>query len=132
MAITWQVHDSGRLDVVFAGPYTAEESERVMTDIYAQPGLSRPLRFLVDVRQTTPPDTEFVVRAITFWQLHITDMWGARIAVVTATEGQMNMAGISSDTVEWRNLPFTVRPFRESEWEDAELWLASPPDASAP
>jgi hypothetical protein len=129
MPITWRRNAAGRIDVAFAEPYSTQESERVMKEIYSQPGLARPLRFLVDVRASTPPDTEFVVNAINFWQLHVRDMWGARVAVVAATDGQMGMADISEQSVEWRNLPFTVRAFRESEWQEAERWLAQKEDA---
>ena len=124
MPITWQLGDGGRIDILFSGPYTIQESEKVMERIFAQPGLSRPLRFLIDVRQSAPPDTEFVVNAITFWQLHISDMWGAKVAVVAATEGQVGMAHMSEQSVEGRDLPFTLRAFREAEWKDAERWLA--------
>jgi hypothetical protein len=124
MPITWRVGDGGRIHILFTGPYTSAEAEHVMNEIYASPGIAQPLRFLVDVRQTTPPDAEFVVNAITFWQLHVHDMWGAKIAVVTATEGQMSMANVSEQSVEWRDLPFTVRAFREADWSEAERWLA--------
>jgi hypothetical protein len=124
MAITWRVGNGGRIDVLFAGPYTSRESEDVMKEIYAQPGVARPLRFLVDVRQSNPPDTEFVINAVTFWQMHVHEMWGAKIAVVVATDGQKGMADISESSVEWRDLPFTLRAFREAEWKDAERWLA--------
>lgn len=126
MPITWRVGNRGRIDISFDGPYTTEESERVMQEVYARPDLQRPLRFLVDVRRSTPPDAEFVVNAVTFWQMHVHDMWGAKIAVVVATDSQMGMADVSSQTVEWRDLPFMLRAFRESEWEDAERWLDAP------
>ena len=124
MPINWRLSDGGRIDITFSDPYTQRESEKVMTDIYAKPGLDYPLRFLVDVRQSSPPDTEFVFNAITFWQLHVNDMWGAKIAVVAATDGQTGMADMSERTAEWRQLPFTVRSFREREWDDAVRWLA--------
>jgi hypothetical protein len=99
-----------------------------MQEVYGRTDLQRPLRFLVDVRRSTPPDAEFVVNAVTFWQMHVHDMWGARIAVVAATDGQMGMADISSQTVEWRDLPFMLRAFREDQWKDAERWLETPAD----
>ena len=122
MPITWRANN-GRIDVIFTGVYTTAESERVMREIYAQPNLGRPLRFLVDVRHTSPPDTEFVVNAVTFWQLHVQDMWGAKVAVVAATDGQLGMADVSERAAESRELPFTVRAFREADWDDAERWL---------
>jgi hypothetical protein len=125
MPITWQMNDRGRIDIRFDGSYTTQESEQVMKEIYAHPGVRRPLRFLVDVRHTTPPDTEFVVNAVNFWQLHVHDMWGAKVAVVTATDGQMGMADVSEQSIEWRDLPFTLRGFREGEWRDAERWLGA-------
>ncbi len=124
MPITWQTNEGGRIDIVFSGPYTSQESEQVMKEIYAKPGVPRPLRLLVDVRKTTPPDAEFVVNAVTFWQLHVREMWGAKIAVVAATDGQKSMADSSQQSVEWRDLPFSVRAFREAEWQDAETWLS--------
>ena len=125
MPITWRPGDNGRIDVAFTAPYTTAESERVMKEIYERDDIARPLRFLVDVRQTSPPDAEFVVNAITFWQLHVSEMWGAKIAVVTATAGQLGMAHVSEQSAEGRDLPFKVRAFRESEWTDAERWLAA-------
>jgi hypothetical protein len=123
MPISWRVSDEGRIDISFADPYTIVESEKAMTEIYAQPGLQRPLRFLVDVRQSSPPNADFVLNAISFWQMHVSDMWGAKIAVVTATEGQAGMADMSGRAAEWRQLPFTIRPFPEAEWDEAVRWL---------
>jgi hypothetical protein len=124
MPITWRVGDGHRADVLFSGAYSAEESERVMKEIFAEPRLPRPLRLLVDVRHTVPPDAEFVVNAVTFWQLHVRDMWGARVAVVAATDSQLVMASVSEQAIEGRELPFTLRAFHESDWDRAERWLA--------
>jgi hypothetical protein len=127
MPITWRVSGSGgRIDVVFTDPYTGPESEKVMREIFAAPGVTRPLGLLVDVRHSAAPDTEFVVNATTFFQLHVHEMWGAKVAVVAATEGQVGMGHMSERTAESRDLPFTVRVFRESEWHEAEQWLGHP------
>jgi hypothetical protein len=126
MPITWRLGSKGRIDITFSDPYTQRESEKVMAEIYAKAELDRPLRFLVDVRQSSPPDTEFVFNAITFWQLHVNDMWGAKIAVVTATDSQTGMADMSERTAEWRQLPFTIRSFQERELDDAVRWLEPP------
>jgi hypothetical protein len=123
MPITWQVNDTGRVDVVFLDPYSMAESERVMKDVYADKRPSRPLRFLVDVRHSTPPDTEFVSSAITFWQLNVKHMWDAKVAVIASTDRQVGMGQMSERTTESRKLPFTIRVFRESEREEAEKWL---------
>ena len=104
-------------------PYTREESEKVMKEVYAQPAVKRPLRFLVDVRTSTPPDTDFVGNALTFWQLHVSEMRGARIAVIAATEGQTRMAHMSELSAESRELPFTMRVFSPREFDDAVRWL---------
>jgi hypothetical protein len=122
MPITWRMSRNW-VDVKFSDPYTLPESESVMKEIFAQPAVPRPLRFLVDVRSSTPPDMEFVSSAITFWQLHIDKMWGAKIAIVTGTEKQARMAHVSEMTAESRELPFTLRVFDQSEWADAEQWL---------
>jgi hypothetical protein len=122
MPITWRPRGS-RIDIVFSDPYTVQESEKVMKEIYADPRLRRPLRFLVDVRQSAPPDTDFVGNSITFWQLHVSDMRDARVAIVTATEGQDRMAHISERSAESRELPFTLGVFHGSQWADAERWL---------
>jgi hypothetical protein len=123
MPIRWRVGAGGIVDVLFSDPYTLAESEQAMKEIYARPGLARPLRFLVDVRKSAPPDTEFVANAITFWQLHVSDMWGAKVAVVADSERQVGMAHMSERTAASRELPFTVRVFHGSEWEEAERWL---------
>jgi hypothetical protein len=125
MPITWQLAPSGHVEIVFSDPYSQIEAEKVMTHIYSEPGVPRPLRFLVDVRQSTPPDAEFVVNAITFWQLHVSHMWNAKIAVVAATERQAGMAELSELSAESRDLPFTIKRFYESERGDAERWLNS-------
>jgi stage II sporulation SpoAA-like protein len=125
VAITWQLNGN-RIDIVFSDPYTLAESEKVMREIFADARAKRPLRFLVDVRQSTPPDSEFVGNAITFWQAHISHMWNARIALVAATDAQARMGRLSGDTAESRALPFTVRVFPESDWGAATSWLDSP------
>lgn len=127
MPITWQVSDTGRIDLVFSDPYSIAESETAMKRIFADPSVGRPLRFLVDVRQSQPPDTEFVANAISFWQMHISNMWDAKVAVVAASERQVGMAHMSERAAESRELPFTVRVFREAEWKEAERWLAMTP-----
>ena len=123
MPITTRANGGPWIDVLFSDPYTREESEQVMKAIFAQPGLARPLRFLVDVRQSTPPDAEFVVNAITFWQLHVSDMWGARVAILTASEGQAEMAELSEHYAQWRELPFTLRRFGKDDEGVATDWL---------
>ena len=125
MPITWQ-RTGSRIDIRFSDPYSLPESEKVMKEIYARPDIPRPLRFLVDVRHAAPPDTEFVGNAITFWQLHVTQMWGAKVAVIAATDGQVRMGHVSELTAESRDLPFTLRVFRDSEGEAAEQWLTAP------
>lgn len=124
MPIIWQVTEGDRVDIVFSNPYTTAESEKVMNEIYARPGLSRPLRFLVDVRQSAAPDVDFVANAITFWQLHINDMWNAKVAVVTANPIQAGMGRISERAAQSRELPFAVRVFGDEEWDEAKRWLA--------
>jgi hypothetical protein len=122
MPITWRMNASW-IDVKFSDPYTLPESETVMKEIFGQPGLTCPLRFLVDVRPSAVPDTEFVGNAITFWQLHVDKMWGAKVAIVTRTEGQARMAHVSELTARSRELPFTLRVFDESELVQAQRWL---------
>ena len=123
MPITWRVN--GRwVDVVFTDPYTLHEAEAVMKEIYRQPGLARPLRFLVDVREAAVPNTEFVANAIMFWQLNVAHMWGAKVAIVTGTDRQARMAHISESTAESRELPFTVEVFDASARGQALQWLA--------
>ena len=123
MPITWRA--TGKwVEIVFSDPYTQPESERIMRDVFADPRVTRPLRFLVDVRDSAPPDSEFVGNAITFWQAHIDQMWGAKVAVVTATEGQVRMGRLSESTAESRELPFAIRSFSESEMAEAVRWLA--------
>jgi SpoIIAA-like len=123
MPITWRVGGGSIVEIVFSDPYTIADSEHAMKEIFARQSLPRPLRFLVDVRQSTPPDTEFVASAITFWQLHVGEMWDAKIAVVAANERQLGMAQMSERTVASRELPFTVRVFEQLELEKAEQWL---------
>ena len=124
MPITWRMSPDG-IDITFSDPYSLEEAERVMKEIFARPDVPRPLRLLVDVRTTTPPTTEFVSNAIMFWQLHVDKMWGAKIAIVTGTSGQTRMAQVSERTAEWRELPFTLRPFEAAEWAQAREWLVA-------
>ena len=123
MPITWRVNDTGRVDVLFSDPYSIAESEKVMTQIFADTRPARPLRFLVDLRNSAAPDVEFVASAITFWQLHVSSMWGAKVAVVALNERQLDMGHMSERTAESRELPFTVRVFPESSSNDAERWL---------
>ena len=120
--IAWNVN-AGRVDVVFSDPYDIAEAERTMKEIYGTPGIGRPLRMLVDVRRSAPPDTEFVVNAINFWQLHVSEMWGARVAVIAASMAQVDMGEMSQRSAESRELPFSVRTFVESEQAEAERWL---------
>ena len=124
MPITWQVnHRTGWIDITFSDPYTLDQAERVMKDVFAQLGLSRPLRFLVDVTGSTPPDSAFVVNATTFWQMHAGDMWGAKVAIVTADDRQTAKAQLSEDSAASRQLPFTVRVFPGSDIDAAQRWL---------
>lgn len=127
MAVTWRMSPDG-IDIKFSDPYSLAESERVMKEVFARPDVPRPLRLLVDVRDTTPPTTEFVSSAVNFWQLHVDKMWGARIAIVTDTTGQTRMAHVSERTAEWRELPFTLRTFDGAEWAQARDWLVSDGD----
>jgi hypothetical protein len=127
MPISWQLNE-GWIDITFTDPYTAEESEAAMKAIFAEPGAPRPLRFLVDVRNSQAPNTEFVGNAILFWQLHIDKMWGARVAIVTGTAGQARMAHVSERTAESRELPFTLRVFDGAEEPEALQWLAAEGD----
>jgi hypothetical protein len=125
MPITWRVGGDGhRIEIVFTDPYSIPESERVMKEIFARPELPRPLRFLVDVRNSQPPDMDFIVNATTFWQVHITHMWKAKVAVVAATDAQIGMAEMSERSAEWSESPFTVHVFREVH--AAEQWLTEP------
>lgn len=123
MPITARVDHNRWIDIVFTDPYTREESEQVMEGIFSRLGLRRPLRFRVDVRQSTPPDAEFVISAITFWQLHISDMWGARIAILTGNDAQTAMAELSEQSARGRELPFELRVFPPSEEAAASAWL---------
>lgn len=123
MPITWRMNASW-IDVTFTDPYTLPESEAVMKEIYRQAGLTRPLRFLVDVRHAAAPSTEFVGNAIMFWQLHVDQMWGAKVAIVTGTERQARMAHVSESTAQSRELPFTLRVFDELDTGQALQWLA--------
>ena len=125
MPITWRA--TGKwVEIVFSDPYTMAESEKIMRDVFADGRIARPLRFLVDVRHSGPPDSEFVGNAITFWQAQISHMWGARVAVVAATDAQARMGRLSEDTAASRDLPFTVRVFPEAELDDATRWLEQP------
>jgi hypothetical protein len=126
MPITARVGSNRWIEILFTDPYTREESEQVMKGIFARLGLPRPLRFLVDVRQSTPPDAEFVIGAITFWQLHISDMWGARIAIITSTDEQTAMAELSEHSARGRELPFELRAFPPSDLSGATAWLTAP------
>lgn len=121
MPITWRTGQGGRIDVAFSDPYSLPESEKVMKEIYARPDVGRPLRFLVDVRQSSPPDADFVLNAVTFWQAHVRDMWKAKVAVVAATDAQIDKAEFTERSAAWRDLPFTLRVFRDVP--EAERWL---------
>jgi hypothetical protein len=123
MPITWRVGGGSIVEIVFSDPYTIADSEHAMKEVFAHRSLPRPLRFLVDVRDSAPPDTEFVASAITFWQLHVSEMWDAKIAVVAASERQLGMAQMSERTVASRELPFTVRVFEDPDLHKAEEWL---------
>ena len=127
MPITWRMNVNW-IDVTFTDPYTLDESEATMREIFRQPDLPRPLRLLVDVRNSTPPNTDFVTSAVTFWQLHIDKMWGARIAIVTGTQIQARMAHLSEMTAESRDLPFTLHVFDGADLAEAKRWLEN--DAS--
>ena len=123
MPITWRVN--GRwVDVEFSDPYTLHEAEAVMKEIYRQPGLVRPLRFLIDVRHAAVPNTEFVTNAIMFWQLNVDQMWGAKVAILTGSDRQARMAHISESTAESRALPFTLEVFDAPARGQALQWLA--------
>jgi hypothetical protein len=123
MPIDWTFNGLRYL-VTFSDPYSTPEAEAVMKAIFSQPELARSLRLLVDVRNSTPPTTEFVGNSITFWQMHVDKMWGARIAIVTGTPDQARMANVSDLTTRARELPFTIRMFDEADLVAAEVWLA--------
>jgi hypothetical protein len=122
MPISWQMN-ARWIDVTFSDPYTLAESETAMKQIFSHPGLMRPPRFLIDVRHSATPNTDFVGNAITFWQLHVDKMWGAKVAIITGSDSQARMAHISELTAESRELPFTLRVFDQSETAHAQHWL---------
>ena len=122
MPITWQVTPT-RVDITFTDPYALPDAEAVMKQIFAHPGLRRPFRFLVDVRESATPNTDFVGNAITFWQLHVDKMWSARVAIVTGTAEQSRMAHMSELTARSRELPFRLRVFDQGELALARAWL---------
>lgn len=107
--------------IVFSDPYSADEAEAVMREIFAKAGDARPLRFLVDARHSQPPSPAFVRRASTFWSAHLDHMRDAKLAVVVASDAQFGMARMAQISVEVAQLPFTLHAFRE--WSDAETWL---------
>ena len=130
MPFAWQMTPT-RVDITFTDPYTLSEAEAVMKQIFSHPGLRRPFRFLVDVRESATPNTDFVGNAITFWQLHVDKMWGARVAIVTGTEEQSRMANISELTARSRELPFRMQTFDQSELSQAREWLELDEDVPA-
>ena len=112
MPITARVGHKRWIEIEFTDPYTREESERVMQGIFSRLGLPRPLRFLVDVRRSSPPDAEFVIGAITFWQLHISDMWGARIAIITSTDSDSGVRMCCNRSSSFCTVRMTSKPWR--------------------
>ena len=124
MGIFWrEALKGGRFVIVFSDPYSADEAEGVLREIFTRGGGARPLRVLVDARHSAAPSPPFVRRAATFWSAHIEEMRGAKLAVVVATDAQFGMARMAQISVEVSELPFALRAFRD--WADAEGWLDS-------
>ena len=69
--------------------------------------------------------TSDLASAITFWPLHISDMWGARVAILTGNDAQTAMAELSEHSARGRELPFELRVFPPSEEAAATTWLLS-------
>jgi hypothetical protein len=55
--------------------------------------------------------------------MHAGDMWGAKVAIVTATAPQKTKAQMTENSAAQRELPFTVRVFAEAELDAAHHWL---------
>jgi hypothetical protein len=113
----------GKYDLIeFSDPYTVRESEQTMQAVLDNRRTQAPLRLLVDVRHSQPPETAFVQNAATFWRQHLSQMDGARIAVLVATDAQFGMARMSEIYTE--QMPFRLRAFRDLA--QAEEWLTMP------
>jgi hypothetical protein len=120
MPIDWRESPDKRGIVIeFTDPYSTRDYDRMMKEIFARTNVS-PLRLLADVRRSTPPRSDFVQHASTFWRQNLDAMEGARIAVVVGTDAQFGMARMAEMYAE--QLPFRIRVFRG--WDDAEDWLA--------
>jgi hypothetical protein len=122
MAIRWREDLKRRWAVVvYADPFTADEFQRVMTEILAHPISAPPLRLLVDRRYCSAPMPEFINRVVAFADGHRDRLNGARVALVVANDAAHGNARSVELTGEAKQFPVSVQPFRE--WTDAERWL---------
>ena len=124
MPITWHEDAKHRWAVlVYSDPYTTSEWNLAIQGILEHP-IAASRRLLVDRRDSTAPTSDFVRHLISFGERHGSQAVGARIALVASHSAGYGMARMTEILSEVKNLPITVRSFRE--YKDAEAWLAEP------
>ena len=126
MPVYWRESLKGRWAVVvYSDPYTMEQFERVMSEIFAHP-ISRPeLRLLVDRRYCSAPMSDFIQRMVACADKHRVQLAGSRAAAVVSTDAMYGMGRMLESLVEAKSLPGEVRTFRD--WDEAEQWLLEVP-----
>ena len=122
MPVYWREGLKGRWAVlVYTDPYTMEQFERVMADIFADP-ISRPqLRLLIDRRSCSTPMPDFARRLVDFAERHRDRFAGAKVAAVVADDAMFGMGRMVENMLEAKGLPPEMRTFRD--WSVAEQWL---------
>ena len=122
MPITWREASDGRAAIItYTDPYTYAEWEREMSALIASTSFQRERRMLVDARFCAPVSNEFVRQIMAYGAQQIAELTGTRAALLVNDVAQYGMARMAEIIAETRNLPMTMRAFRDEA--DAERWL---------
>ena len=125
MPVKWQESPRGWIIVEYTDPYSFEEAERAIADLFTHhPGPG--LRILVDRRRCAAPQREFIERLVAFGDRHRAKFVGARVALVVTSDVSYGMGRMLENLGEAKDFPTAIRTFRN--WDAAEQWL----DAAEP
>lgn len=142
MTISWRESLTGNAVVtVFSDPYTVLEWRETVQALAAGRSDREPLRLMVDGRDCTPPTAEFIVRALSVFEMPELRAAGGRVAIVVSSDAAYSMGRLTEAAVDIRKLPLALRTFRD--WAEAERWIgrhegrtpqthaSAPPDRNA-
>jgi hypothetical protein len=122
MPVYWRQGLKGRYAVlVYTDPYTLEQSERAMSEIFAHPISLPDVRLLIDRRHCSAPLPDFVRGLVAFIDRYRDRLAGGRAAAVVSSASMNTAADLMERFVREHRFPHTMRTFHD--WAEAEAWL---------